>query len=287
LKAAAGMSPAPSVSRSDITSASPSLPAGSCTAPPTNAYRMAIKGTLCSSTSQALIPFRLTISSTVSAAAGSTIAPTSTHASASTLPARRRGHGWRNSLSIRKALSCQSSFRCHGPRCGRGLACRCRRRQRSRNGTFGHEVLCGRTLDVVWAPRLDRCRHAIDVGHRPPQRNAFAIAARQRHLIVGVEDAPRLERRLGALQLVLRYTLLAHLGDRGIERRLHLLERNAGQRQRHEGHPAAVEPVADVVRPGRRGQVLRHQPLVEPGCVIAADDAGEERQALRLAGPCG
>src|SRR5436190_21724792 len=193
-------SPAPSSSMPPRKCATPSLPSGAWTLPPSKAKRMAISGTACSSTSQAVMPPGLLTTWIFMASALLT-------GNRSAVKARRAA----NTPALPQALDAfrrtsvmPSSSELVGGRLGDGGALGLRRR---RDQLAGHrmadvEVLGGDAGDVFGCHPGDGRGPVVDLLDRQAEQHAFCIAAGERALAVGLIDELGDEGLLCALELV-------------------------------------------------------------------------------------
>src|SRR6185436_13632337 len=178
----APMSPAPSSSMPATKCATPSLPRGAWTLPPSKAKRMAISGTACSSTSQDVIPPGLLTTWMFMASAlltGKRSAVTARRvARTAALPQAPTEIGRRNDMPYSSELV--------GGRLGDDGALWLRRR---RNQPAGHriadvEMLGGNPAHILRGHLRDRHRPIVDLLDRQAEQQPLGVAPSERTLAV-------------------------------------------------------------------------------------------------------
>src|SRR5436190_13845582 len=214
-------SPAPSSSMPPRKCATPSLPSGAWTLPPSKAKRMAISGTACSSTSQAVMPPGLLTTWIFMASALLT-------GNRSAVKARRAA----NTAALPQALDAfrrtsvmPSSSELVGGRLGGGaLGLRRRRDQPAGHAMADVEVLGGDASDVLGRHPGDGRGPVVDLLDRQAEQHAFRIAAGERALAVRLIHELGDERLLRAPEPLCRDPRDAQLGHDAVGPGRHLRE---------------------------------------------------------------
>src|SRR5581483_2175476 len=276
-------SPAPSSSMPARKFATPSLPAGSCALPPSKAKRMAISGTLCSSTSHAVMPpglFTTWIFMASALLVGRRSAKTAIRtAIIAVLPHMRAAIGREGIIAVLLGFV---GHRLHG---GIAFRFRGRRDQGARHRAADVQMLDGGVPDVLGGDLADGVGPAVDLVDRQAEQRALGVAPGESALAVGLVDEIGNERLLGAIEFARRHAGLAQLVQDAVDARLHLVEADAWGGNRVDRDAAAVEAAPRVPAACARGELLLgHQLLVEPAGAAVAHDLHEQIEGLGLAG---